>query len=145
LLHHEASIDAFVASARDTARCDAVIVAGSVARGTERPNSDIDLYLLVTDEAFAAARAGGTLSTVEGDGVTYEGGYFDIKLITVDYLDRAATDGDDPCRASFDGARVAWSRLDGLESRIARVVQLPDAAWRRRQAAFVTHARLQTY
>ena len=45
--------------------------AGSVARGTERPDSDVDLYLLVDDAAFDAARDSGRLSYVTADDVTF--------------------------------------------------------------------------
>ncbi len=141
--HHEASIAAFVERSTRERRFEAVIVSGSVARGTERPDSDVDLYLVVDDSEFAAARAEGRLSYVTSDDVTYEDGYFDIKLVTPDYLRRAALDGDDPCRASFEGARVAWSTIDDLGEQIRRIVELPDAAWVEKQRAFIAHARLQ--
>src|SRR5689334_7139511 len=76
MLHHEESIAAFVESARADGACDAVIVEGSVARGTERADSDVDLYLLVGDETFGKARRDGRLSYVTADGIAYEGGYF---------------------------------------------------------------------
>jgi predicted nucleotidyltransferase len=141
--HHEASIAAFVTNARATSACDAVIVAGSVARGTERPDSDVDLYLLVGEQVFAQAREDGRLSYVTTDGITYEGGYFDIKLVTLGYLERAAVDGDDPCRASFEGAQVAWSTVDALDERIRRIVEPPQEYWEQQMRAFVTFARLQ--
>jgi len=53
--HHDDTLAAFVAqeSARDDAV--AVVVAGSVARGTPRPDSDVDVYLVVTEERFGTA------------------------------------------------------------------------------------------
>jgi predicted nucleotidyltransferase len=143
--HHEESIDHFVRLVQVEHTCDAVIVEGSVARGTERSDSDIDLYLLVSDEMFDEARRAGRLSYVTGDGVTYEGGYFDIKLVTLDYLDKAASHGDDPCRASFESARVVWSRVHGLEARLARIRQISESSWIERQATFIAHARLQNW
>jgi predicted nucleotidyltransferase len=145
MLHHEESIDRFVEATRSAETCDAVIVEGSVARGTERPDSDVDLYLVVDDDAFARARDDGRLSYVSGEGVTYEGGYFDIKLVTLDYLDQAALRGDDPCRASFQSARVAWSTIDDLEERLARILAVSEESWSRREAAFMAHARLQNW
>jgi len=145
MLHHEESIARFVETTRSTGTCDAVIVEGSVARGTERPDSDVDLYLVVDEDAFARARGDGRLSYVSGEGVTYEGGYFDIKLVTLDYLDQAALRGDDPCRASFESARVVWSTVDGLEERLARILDVSEESWSRREAAFMAHARLQNW
>jgi len=140
--HHDDSLATFVAAAATDGSCEAVIVQGSVARGVARPDSDIDLYLLVSDDAFDAARRDGRLSFTSRDGITYDGGYFDIKLVTLDYLDQAADHGDEACRASFDGARVAWSRVDGLEARLAAIVELPEAEWAERQARFLAMARL---
>jgi hypothetical protein len=145
MLHHEEAIARFVEATRATGSCDAVIVEGSVARGTERPDSDVDLYLVVDDAAFAQARNDGRLSYVSGDGVTYEGGYFDIKLVTLDYLDQAARRGDDPCRASFESARVVWSTIDDLEERLARILDVSEESWLHREAAFMAHARLQNW
>ncbi len=145
MLHHEESIARFVETTRSAGLCDAVIVEGSVARGTERPDSDVDLYLVVDEDAFARARDDGRLSYVSGEGVTYDGGYFDIKLVTLDYLDQAALRGDDPCRASFESARVVWSTVDGLEERLARILDVSEESWSRREAGFMAHARLQNW
>jgi predicted nucleotidyltransferase len=143
--HHEESISRFVATASADGSCDAVIVEGSVARETERSDSDIDLYLLVSDESFADARRSARLSYVTDDGITYDGGYFDIKLVTLGYLDHAAARGDEPCRASFERARVAWSRVPGLDARLARIAELSDEEWIDREARFIAHARLQSW
>jgi len=145
MLHHEESIAAFVESARADGACDAVIVEGSVARGTERADSDVDLYLLVGDETFGKARRDGRLSYVTADGIAYEGGYFDIKLVTLGYLDQAAIRGDDPCRASFESARVVWTTVDDLADRLARILAISDESWREREAKFIAHARLQNW
>ena len=99
--HHDDTLAAFVAqeSARDDAV--AVVVAGSVARGTPRPDSDVDVYLVVTEERFRTAWDTGLVSYVDSAVATYEGGYVDIKLATLDYLRRAVEGADDPTRASF--------------------------------------------
>ncbi|WP_212804587.1 nucleotidyltransferase domain-containing protein [Actinocatenispora sera] len=45
--HHEDTLDAYVRRVRADADAIAVIVVGSVARGTERADSDVDVYLVV--------------------------------------------------------------------------------------------------
>jgi hypothetical protein len=65
--------------------------------------------------------------------------------VTLDYLDRAAERGDEPCRASFESARVAWSRINGLEERLAHITHLSDDEWTDREARFIAHARLQAW
>ena len=78
--HHDATAEGYVATVRDRPEVLGVVVVGSVARGTPREDSDVDLYLVVTDEAYASARAAGMIAAVSQDGVTYPGGYVDIKL-----------------------------------------------------------------
>ena len=141
--HHERAIQAFVEGVTTDGSCDAVIVTGSVARGKERPDSDIDLYLLVGTNAFDTARREDRLSYVSFEGAGYEGGYFDVKLVTNEYLALAAQVGDEPVRASFEAARIAWTRQQGLEEQIRAIITLPDDAWTTRQASFVAQARLQ--
>ena len=53
--HHEQTIDAFTTSQAVRPEVLGVVVIGSVARGDERPDSDVDVYLVVTDDAYAAA------------------------------------------------------------------------------------------
>lgn len=140
--HHEATIEAYVDRCRAVEDNIAVVVGGSVAHGTERPDSDVDVYLVVTEEAFAAAVRDGRMAYVDRGVATYDGGYVDIKVVSPSYLDAAAERGDDPVRASFLGSRIAWSRLDDLADRLERITRLPDASWAPRQTSFLAQARL---
>jgi hypothetical protein len=136
--HHEATLDAYVARVQRDPTAIAVVVVGSVARGTERADSDIDVYLVVTDEAFDAAVAAERVLEIDRVDATYPGGYVDVKLATVAFLAAAAERGDDPVRASFEGARVAWVR-NGYEvaAQVASIPVLPVEVWERRTASFM--------
>src|SRR6478735_11981491 len=130
--HHEQTIAGFTdyhAALPDTM---GVVVVGSIARGDERPDSDVDVYLVLTDDAYAAAARAGAIAYVSHTGVTYEGGYVDVKLASPGYLRAAADHGDDPTRASFDHGRVTFDRTDELPELLARMTELSDAAWARR-------------
>lgn len=140
--HHDDSVAALVARQSTRPEVLGVVLAGSLARGTERPDSDVDAYLLLTEEAFAEALATNRVSWVERAGITYEGGYFDLKAVSLDYLAAAAERGDDPVRASFADARVAWSRVDDLDQRIARIPVLGESVWRARESSYLAQARL---
>jgi predicted nucleotidyltransferase len=140
--HHEAALERFVARAKDDHGVLAVIVSGSLSRGAERPDSDIDLYLVVTEERWAEALRANRLMYVDETDIDYDGGYFDIKLATPAYLDEAADRGDDPVRDSFAHARVAFSRMPDLEARIARIAAVPDEQWEARMASHLAQARL---
>ena len=140
--HHDAAIERFITRVSADPEVLAVVVTGSVARGTERPDSDVDLYLVVTEARWEAAFEQQRLMYVEHDGIDYDGGYYDIKLATLSYLDEAAERGDDPVRDSFAISRIAFSRVDGLGARIRRVGEVDDDAWTGRVASFVAQARL---
>jgi predicted nucleotidyltransferase len=140
--HQEDTLAAYVDKVAADETAIAVVLVGSLAKGTERVDSDVDVYLIVTDAAFAEAEAREQLSYVDSAIATYEGGYVDIKLATVDYLRRAATEGDDPVRASFLRARVAWSRDTQLAALVAAIPALPDEAWADRTASFIAQMRL---
>ena len=120
-----------------------MVVVGSVARGDERPDSDVDVYLVVTDEAYADAARSGQVAFVSKVGVTYEGGYVDVKLASPSYLRAAVDHGDDPTRASFDGGRVAFDRMGDLEQLVGQMATLPAATWAQRVRTY--RAQLALY
>lgn len=140
--HHERAIARYVADVSADPDVLAVVVSGSVARAAERADSDVDLYLVVTEARWEAAWADRRLMYTSTDGIGYDDGYFDIKLATLSYLDDAAERGDDPVRDSFASARVAFSRVPDLPERLARVVQVSAEDWRDRVAGFVAQCRL---
>jgi predicted nucleotidyltransferase len=140
--HHQTTLAAFAAQTQADDDALALVLTGSLARGTARPDSDVDVYLVVTEEAFEHARASDALSYVRGDVATYEGGYVDVKVASPSYLAAAAERADEPTRASLLGSRVVWSRLDGLEETLAAIQTLPDDEWVRRADSFVAQLRL---
>jgi hypothetical protein len=141
--HHEEAIAAFTESQLARPEALGVVVVGSVARGDERPDSDVDVYLVVTDEAYVAAADSGRVAYVTTSGVAYEGGYLDVKLASPGYLRAALDHGDDPTRASFDGGRVTLDRLGDLEQLVRQMADLPAAVWARRVRTY--RAQLALY
>lgn len=141
--HHEQTIAAFVG--RQAARPEVlgVVVVGSVARGDERPDSDVDVYLVVTDDAYAVAGQAGAVAYVSYDWVTYDGGYVDVKLASPSYLRAAADHGDDPTRASFTCARVELDRTGEIAPLVSRMAELSDDLWAGRVHAY--RAQLALY
>ncbi|HEY4266804.1 MAG TPA: hypothetical protein VGM94_01300 [Galbitalea sp.] len=140
--HHDEAIARYVTRVSEDQTTLAVIVSGSLARGAEREASDIDLYHLVTEERWDAAYRDNLLMFVETDGADYPGGYFDVKLATLGYLDDAAARGDDPVRDSFAHTRIAFSRIDDLRERLDRAAAVPEATWDAHIASFLAQARL---
>jgi len=143
--HHDETLAAFVTIPREDWL--AVVLDGSVARGRERPDSDVDVTVVVTEKAFEQARAEDRVSYVDRDAATYEGGYVDVKVVTLALIAAGGERGDEPMRAAFLEARVAWARDDAIRSELEQllkaVVELDEAEWERRMASAIAVVRLQ--
>jgi predicted nucleotidyltransferase len=140
--HHETTVDAIADETRAQEDTLALVLTGSVARGTARPDSDVDVLLVVTDEAFARAAAEDRLSYLRFDLAAYDDGYVDVKVVSPSYLAAARERADEPMRASLLGARVVWSRIDGLAATLDAITVLPGDEWDRRVDSFAAQMRL---
>lgn len=108
--HHEESLERLKEYFGDKEEVIAVIFGGSVARGCERPDSDLDAIIVVTDEAYQRrAESNTTAETIHGY-CTYEDGYFDVKYVTKAFLKDAAEKGSEPTRNAFLKSRVLFTK-----------------------------------
>ncbi len=119
--HHEESIRNLVSYFKADEGVLAVILGGSVARGFERPDSDLDAIIVVTDEKLRQLTAENRLSEVVRGHCTYEGGYFDVKYCSLDFLLAAAERGNEPSRNAFYKARCLFSRDPDIERIVPRI------------------------
>lgn len=139
--HHDEAVARYVERVRRRPEVLGVLLAGSVARGQERDDSDVDLVLVVTEEEWSRAVAEDRVMVVETEGADYDGGYFDVKLATRALLVAAGERGDDPVRRSLAEARVVLDRGADLEGALARIrTARPDRGPLVR--AFVAQARV---
>lgn len=119
--HHEESIEIMKNFFMEREEVIAVILGGSIAKGCERPDSDLDAMVIITPEAYdERVKSNTTVETIFGH-CTYEGGYFDTKYMTKEYLIDAAKHASEPTRNSFDGARVIYSKDPEIESILNQV------------------------
>lgn len=119
--HHIDSIEKMKAYFYGRDGVIALILGGSVARGNERPDSDLDGLVVVTEAEFARRKAlGNTSESIHGY-CTYDGGYFDVKYMTKDFLQAAAQRGSEPTRNSFIGARVLFSTDPEIAGIVANI------------------------
>lgn len=99
----------------------ALIFGGSVAKGTERPDSDLDGMVVVSDEEYARRVAEHRTAEAVHGMCTYEGGYFDVKFMNKQFLMDAADHGSEPTRSSFVGSRVLFSSDPEIAELVARI------------------------
>ena len=118
------------------------MVVGSVARGTERPDSDVDVYLVVDDASFDEAMAANRLAWVERRDADYAGGYLDIKLASPRYLAAAIERRRRPDARVVRGAPARCSIGSDSNASWPAVVALPEEAWAGRIRSHVSQARL---
>ncbi|MFN8374500.1 MAG: nucleotidyltransferase domain-containing protein [Anaerolineae bacterium] len=113
--HHQRVIDRLVAQFQADPECQALIIGGSLARGWGRPDSDIDVLLLVSEQDFQRRMNEGRVLYFDQSICDYEGGYIDGKYMDISYLHDAAERGNEPTRSAFVNCIITFSRVPELE------------------------------
>jgi hypothetical protein len=135
--HHEQSIENLVAEFEKDPSILALILGGSLAHGFAKPDSDIDVSIVVDSAEYQRRKRENRLHYNNRALCAYEQGYIDGKYVDSDFLQLVAQRGSDPARYAYQGNRVLFSRLDGLEDLLARIVQYPVQQKRERTDRFV--------
>lgn len=118
--HHEKSIENMKEHFKKQGAV-ALLLAGSVAKGTERADSDLDGIVILSEEEYAE-RQKRNITTETIDGLcTYEGGYFDIKYMTKQYLRDLAKKGSEPARNGFAKARILFCNDAEIEDILPQI------------------------
>lgn len=119
--HHEESIKNLINYFSNREEIIAVILGGSVAKGVAREDSDIDAMIIVTPEYYKKRLKENTVvECIEGL-CTYEGGYFDLKYYTKDFIQTAAGCGSEPARNAYLGAYILFSKDTEIPDIVAAI------------------------
>ncbi len=141
--HHQRAIDRLADAYRDDPEFLALIIGGSVAKGHARDDSDVDFLIVANDESFERRLQARDLFINRRDLCDYEGGFVDGKIVNLAYLENVAEKGNEPSRASFDGAFVVFSHIADLDSLLQRIPVYPEAGHDERIRAFYSMAFIQ--
>jgi len=106
--HHQESIENMIAHYNQNPEIIALFLIGSVATGTERPDSDLDGVAVISQEYFEEKKTNCNVEETVFGKCTYEGGYFDIHYMTRQYMEELAENGSEPMRNMFTNARVLY-------------------------------------
>ena len=107
-----------------------------------RPDSDLDAMVIVPDEYYEKLlEENRTAETINGL-CTYEGGYFDVKYMTKDYLRAAAERGSEPTRNSFINSRVLFSDDPEIESLVAAIPVFQEKEMEEKMLSFFSDLQL---
>ncbi|MCL2765150.1 MAG: nucleotidyltransferase domain-containing protein [Treponema sp.] len=121
--HHKESIVSMIAHYGQNPKIIALFLVGSIATGTERPDSDIDGIAVVTPDFFEEKKklffdendkSGDVIESCFGK-CTYDGGYFDIHYMTKKHMEELAENGPEPKRNKFTSAKMLFCRQAGLQ------------------------------
>ena len=143
--HHQKGIDNLVSEYENDSRFRALIIGGSVAKGCARVDSDIDFMIVATDEEFEQRKAKNNLFINRTDLTDYEGGFVDGKIINMAYLEMVDEKGNEPTRAAFDGAFMAFSKIEGLDKLIERIGRYPEELRNEKLKSFYAMSFIQNW
>ena len=119
--HHKKTIEKLVESIKQDERFLALIIGGSVAKGMEREDSDIDVILVTTDEEFKKRKKSNMFLYYTKDFCDYPGGYIDGKVVDLKFLQTVAERGSEPARDAFRDAWIAYSEIPELEDLFKKI------------------------
>lgn len=143
--HHHKGINNLVSEYENDSRYIALIIGGSVAKGCARVDSDIDFMMVATDEVFEQRKAQNNLFINRTDLTDYEGGFVDGKIINRAYLEMVDENGNEPTRAAFDGAFIAFSKIEGLDKLIESIGQYPEELRNEKLKSFYAMSFIQNW
>jgi hypothetical protein len=140
--HHREAIERLRRHFVDDPRYPALILGGSLVKGTARPDSDVDTLLIATDEEYERCGRERDHWFLSGDFTDYEGGYVEGKIVDLAFLHDVAERGSETARAAFVGARVLYSRIPEVEELVRRIPSYPEAKAQERIESFYVQVRL---
>lgn len=126
LPHHQQAIDRLTEHFADHPDFLALIIGGSIAKGWQAPDSDVDVVLIATNAEYARRQPDNQTHYFTTDFCDYEGGYIDGKIVDMAFLHAVAERGSEPARAAFDGAWIACSRIPDLAEVLAQITTYPE-------------------
>jgi predicted nucleotidyltransferase len=135
---HARLIDRATARFAADPRVVAVIVGGSVAHGYARPDSDVDLVVVL--EAEDASRTFTDHSVAD-----YPGGYLDGKLVTRDFLREVAARGSEPARWAFRDAFVTYTRDPEVPELVRWAAAYPEDGVEERLRTFIAYLLIHVW
>lgn len=125
--HHAESIRNLVRALERDRGVEALILGGSLAHGFARPDSDIDVSIVVGSPEYQQRVRENRLTYYDESVCTYPDGYVDGKFVDVDFLRQVAASGSDPARYAYQDARILFSRVPDLAEVLAAITRYPVA------------------
>lgn len=123
----------------------AILVGGSIAKKIERPDSDVDLIVVVPDETFARRLAANKVAFLWTDVCDYPKGYVEGRFVGKSFILAAAARGSEPTRHSFTGAFPVYCTDVAIAETLAAIPVYPLADQAEKRQAFLAQFLLNKW
>ena len=98
---------------------------GSLAHGTAREFSDIDLTIIVDEEEFKERKNANNLIYWKDLSHYYSGGYVDAKFTSTSFLEKVAEYGSEPAKYAFLDSKILFDNSGGVGELINLITKYP--------------------
>jgi predicted nucleotidyltransferase len=136
--HHERTLEKIRERFEPDTSLEALIVIGSVARGTAMDGSDIDLVFVVPPSELARRRAAGELHLDVSDLAQWPRGQVSGEVVDLAFLRAVADRGPEPARFAFTGARLLFARDEELARILPRIPVFQESERLEKMRSFVS-------
>jgi len=136
--HHKDSIEIFLSKYTKDGTILALLLAGSIAHGFAKLESDIDIIIIVDKKEYQKRKKEKKLAFSLWDICTYDGGYIDCKVISIAFLKLVVEKGSDPARYAFKDNVVLFSRINNLDKILQKAVMFPVQEKDERRKRFIS-------
>ncbi|MBY9017624.1 MAG: nucleotidyltransferase domain-containing protein [Candidatus Lokiarchaeota archaeon] len=119
--HHQIAIEKFTQFIKEDPKFIALIIGGSIAKGLELEDSDIDGIIIATDEEYKKRKRRNRFLFYDPSYCNYPGGYVEGKVVNLEFLEVVAERGTEPARDAFRGAWIAYSEIPELENLLKQI------------------------
>lgn len=146
--HHQESlsiaIDYFKTQSRVKDGLIAIIFGGSVAKGCERPDSDLDFMVIVTDKTYENLKADGIATEAIHGRCTYPEGYFDVKYYPKSFLAAVAERGSEPARNAWLKAQCLYTTDPEIPELVAAIPRFQTELYEDKMLSFYGYLGLNS-
>jgi len=140
--HHKEAIANLIAMLKNQPGVIGAVLGGSIAKGLERPDSDVDAIIVVEPERYRELQAEKRTCECVHKGCNYPGGYFDLKYYTKEHLEAAADHGSEPTRFAYTNATCLFSTDPDLEDIVRRIPVFQKAEKEEKMLSFYAALKL---
>ncbi|QQE12908.1 nucleotidyltransferase domain-containing protein [Planctomycetota bacterium] len=131
-------------AARNEERLVGIYLGGSIAKGKERVDSDVDVLVVMDDVDWEKRRQRKDVSFIWFDVLKGWDGYLEGRYLPEGYVRELLERGSEPARNGFVGAKLVWGEAVCAEGDVGELVKrYPEEDVERKAASFM--AQLQGY